>query len=261
MVCPLTWAANVTVGTHVLLPNTADQVVMIQVTGGEQVAGEDFFAQIGDGGTFLGGSDSKPAFTNVDVLSGTVFAASNNGAYGDPNGSPPGSNAAHPLIWVDGTTTVSGTVPANGLLAALTIDTTGLNSGIFPLLLSGVADSLGPFDTTLRNASGDAIPLSIGNGALVIAIPGDYNQNGIVEAADYVLWRNTLGQTGVGLAADGDGDSEVDADDYDIWTQHFGDVTMGSGTTAAAVPEPGTLQFVLLVACCALRMWRLRGTG
>ena len=33
--------------------------------------------------------------------------------------------------------------------------------------------------------------------------PGDYNQNGFVDAADYVVWRDTLGQMGAGLAADG----------------------------------------------------------
>ena len=143
-ICPLAQAASVTVGTHVLLPNTANQVVSIWVSGGEPVAGEDFFAQIGDGGAFLGGIDTKPAFTNLDVLGGTIFAANNNGAFGDPNGTPPGSNAAHPLIWVDGTTTVSGTVAAGGLLATMTLDTTGIASGTFPLLLTGVA-SAGPF--------------------------------------------------------------------------------------------------------------------
>jgi hypothetical protein len=38
----------VTVGSHVLLPNTANQVISISVSGGEQIAGEDFFAQVGD---------------------------------------------------------------------------------------------------------------------------------------------------------------------------------------------------------------------
>ena len=114
LACSCSWAASINVGTHVLLPNTANQVISIQVAGGESIAGEDFYAQIGDGGSFLGGTDTKPAFTNVDVLGGTIFSPSNNGAYGDPNGTPAGSNAAHPLVWVDGTTTLSGSVPAIG---------------------------------------------------------------------------------------------------------------------------------------------------
>ena len=146
-ICPLAQAASVTVGTHILLPNTANQVVSIWVNGGEQIAGEDFFAQIGDGGAFLGGSNTKPAFTNVDVLSGTIFAANNNGAFGDPNGTPSGSNAAHPLIWVDGTTTVSGTVSASGLLATLTLDTTGHRVGH----ISAAADRCGQLAGSLRH--------------------------------------------------------------------------------------------------------------
>ena len=235
-----------TVGTHVLLPNTANQDITIWVSGGEQIAGEDFFAQIGDGGTFLGGSNTKPAFTNVDILGGTIFAANNNGAFGDPNGTPPGSNSAHPLIWVDGTTTVSGTVSAAGRLATLTLNTTGLAAGTFPLLLTGVASSLGPFDTTLRDANGAAIPLSISNGSLIVATPnaGDYNRDGVVNAADFTIWRDTFGMAGSGLPADGDGDGGIDADDYGIWKQHFGEV-LGGGSAAVAVPEPnGEVLFI-----------------
>src|SRR2546426_91216 len=35
-------------------------------------------------------------------------------------------------------------------------------------------------------------------------VPGDYNDNGVVAAADYVLWRKTEGTTGEGLKADSD---------------------------------------------------------
>jgi len=240
----------------VLLPNTANQVISIQVTGGESIAGEDFYTQIGDGGSFLGGTDTKPAFTNVDVLGGTIFSPSNNGAYGDPNGTPPGSNAAHPLVWVDGTTTLSGSLPANGLLATLTLDTTGLNSGTFPLRLS-VDGALGPFDTTLWNAVGEAVPLSVTEGTLIVAIPivGDYNRNGAVDAADYTVWRDSLGQTGGNLPADGNGDTHVDAVDYGIWKQHFGEA-LGGGSAAIAVPEPSTGLLLVMMfagACLVLR--------
>ena len=34
------------------------------------------------------------------------------------------------------------------------------------------------------------------NGFLLVTIVGDYNHNGIVDAADYTVWRDTLGQTG-----------------------------------------------------------------
>ena len=45
---------------------------------------------------------------------------------------------------------------------------------------------------------------------------GDYNDDGAVGAADYVVWRNTFGQTGSGLVADGNGNGQVDPADYNI---------------------------------------------
>jgi hypothetical protein len=41
-------------------------------------------------------------------------------------------------------------------------------------------------------------------------VPGDYNHNGIVDAADYSVWRDSLGRTGSGLAVDGNGDGMID---------------------------------------------------
>ena len=46
---------------------------------------------------------------------------------------------------------------------------------------------------------------------------GDYNLNGVVDAADYTVWRNTLGQVADGLAADGNASGTIDAGDYDVW--------------------------------------------
>jgi hypothetical protein len=236
-------AASIVVGTHYLLPNTPNQVVTIQVTGDEPIAGEDLFAEIGDGGTFNSGSNTKPAFTTVDILGGSIFAGNNTGATGDPGGTPPGSNSAHPLIWVDGTTTASGTVPASGLLASLTVDTTGLSSGSFRLLLSDVASHFGPFDTTLNDVNGNSIPLTITNGTLTLwgTPPGDYNQDGKVDAADYVLWRKTDGSPA----------------GYIAWRANFGAGT-GAGTdlfSTATVPEPTTLMLLMFAAAgwCLLR--------
>ena len=82
-------------------------------------------------------------------------------------------------------------------------------------------------------------------GLLSAVFPGDYNHDGTVDAADYVVWRKTgiNGQQG-----------------YDTWRANFG-VTAGSGAAlpsanplSAAVPEPAT--FMLLVFATA--GWYLR---
>jgi hypothetical protein len=94
-----------------------------------------------------------------------------------------------------------------------------------------------------------------------LLLPGDYNQDGAVDAADYVVWRDTLGLLGAGLAADGDGNGSIDAGDYDVWRANFGNTSApGAGaatgqTELAEVPEPPT--FLLLVTA-AMLWWQLR---
>jgi endoglucanase len=78
------------------------------------------------------------------------------------------------------------------------------------------------------------------------ALDGDFNFDGIVNAADYTVWRNSLGQTGAGLDADSNFDGVVDEGDYDAWKTHFGDSSGADGTASAAVPEPSAM--ILVVA-------------
>ncbi len=71
-------------------------------------------------------------------------------------------------------------------------------------------------------------------------LAADYNHNGTVDAADYTVWRNTLGST-TNLHADGNGNGIVDSGDYTFWKSNFG-AHNGSGSGAtAAVPEPSVV--------------------
>lgn len=180
-------AATITVGNRTLLPNTADQKIQIFVTGNESIAGEDFYAQIGDGGTYNGGVNTKPVFQSVDVLTGTIFGSNNTGS------GAPANNPTHPLIWVDGTSTGSGTVQASGLLATLTVDTSGVASGTFPLLLSGVASKFGGFTTDLTalvNSTVTPIPLTINNGSITVAAPEPTSLGALAVTGLLVLRRS-----------------------------------------------------------------------
>lgn len=72
---------------------------------------------------------------------------------------------------------------------------------------------------------------------------GDYNGNEVVDAADYTIWRDTLGQMvdNPGDGADGDASGTIDAPDYTHWKDHFGDLVPGAGAGATAIPEPTTI--------------------
>jgi endo-1,4-beta-xylanase len=89
--------------------------------------------------------------------------------------------------------------------------------------------------------------------SLVVA-PGDYNGDGHVDAADYTVWRDTLGSTD-DFRADGNGDRMINDHDYAIWKSHFGAAySEGAGQGALAVPEPTSLASVALAALSALRL-------
>jgi autotransporter-associated beta strand protein len=77
-------------------------------------------------------------------------------------------------------------------------------------------------------------------------LTGDFNDDGVVDAADYTLWRDTLGST-TRLAADGNHNGMIDANDYPIWKSHFGDRADGGAPTP--VPEPAA---ILLMAIGSL---------
>lgn len=79
-------------------------------------------------------------------------------------------------------------------------------------------------------------------------MPGDYNGDMKVDAADYTVWRDTLNSM-VDLRADGDESGTVDTDDYELWKTNFGTVAgaaANSATAAASAPEMSTLTAIAI---------------
>lgn len=101
-------------------------------------------------------------------------------------------------------------------------------------------------------------------GEVVYQVPGDFDLDGTVDAADYSVWRDSLGQTGFALPADGSGpngapDGLVAPYDYALWKSQFGASIDWQGA-GPAVPEPG-LWTLLVIGWAAIVLRRIRSGG
>jgi len=103
---------------------------------------------------------------------------------------------------------ISGTVPASG---TLTFAVTGFEDDSF----LGEHISFGSYELSLQVSD--------------VSLPGNYNDDGTVDAADYVVWRRTDGSIG----------------GYNTWRTNFGDSNGAGGT---AVPEPSALVLAAIAA-------------
>ena len=83
---------------------------------------------------------------------------------------------------------------------------------------------------------------------LIEGVPGDYNDDGTVDAADYTVFRDNLGQN-VTLPNENPAAATpgvVDLEDYTFWANNFGEPT--APASSASVPEPGALVLGLMAA-------------
>ncbi len=89
--------------------------------------------------------------------------------------------------------------------------------------------------------TGNDIALTVASVALV----GDYNGDGLVDAADYTVWQDAVGTTVAAYAgADGNGDGVVDDGDHAVWAAHYG--ASLEAVMAQAVPEPAGVVLAVL---------------
>lgn len=82
---------------------------------------------------------------------------------------------------------------------------------------------------------------------------GDFNRDGTVNAADFTVWRDSLGQIG-NIAADANEDNIVDLDDYKYWKENFGAMYSDSSSWPSLVPEPAGITVVAVTCLLAAAM-------
>jgi hypothetical protein len=153
-----------------------------------------------------------------------------------------------------GTVEVAGSASLDGTVnVQLASGFTPVNGDTFQILSAsgGITGSLA-LGSVVALPAGLHWELDINATSVLLSVvsSGDYNGNGVVDAADYVLWRKTLNQSGPGLAADGNGNGSVDLGDFDYWRARFGTMVAPAAGIASgtAVPEPTTAVLVFLIA-------------
>jgi hypothetical protein len=90
-------------------------------------------------------------------------------------------------------------------------------------------------------------------------VDGDYNNDGKVDAADYLVWRKYVGTSNT-LPHDPIG-GPIDVDQYNQWKTNFGKTAAGLGSSfgGTTVPEPGTIMLVVAGLVAAARIRRRYG--
>jgi len=113
------------------------------------------------------------------------------------------------------------------------------------------------------NAEGQPIyitfPLSTPPSVMTFAalhLRGDYNYDGLVNTADYTVWRDTLGSPNA--TADGDGSGIVDGGDYNLWKNRFGNSLDVSASVGAAIPESSILVLLISALLTSVSSFRRR---
>jgi hypothetical protein len=124
-------------------------------------------------------------------------------------------------------------LPAGGTQSSLIVQLSSSSAGTFTGQIT-----LQPQSTNARPFSMNLAPITIHLVGEVV-LPGDFNFDGNVDAADYVVWRKGLGTTHT-------------TGDFDVWRANFGRSAPGAGsgsahgTTAETVPEPGSALAVVI---------------
>lgn len=184
---------------------------------------------VGGTPTQTGGAGRLDIELGNDVSVGTTFRVW-------PTGTLALSKGA--ILNVTGTARLAGTLEFD-----ITDMTTPQLNDTFQLLTA--ANVVGTFGTTTLPPLDAGLKWSVQYAATnvslkVIAGPnGDFNNDGIVDAADYVVWRE-------GVVV------EPTQANYDIWRAKFGTAVDGAGASLRAVPEPASAPLMAVAAAIGL---------
>ncbi|QDT69111.1 hypothetical protein MalM25_20390 [Planctomycetes bacterium MalM25] len=177
-----------------------------------EVLDEDFTKHIADGSdTMVPGAFIQEAFDDGDVHNHLVLQLADND--GDSQTSP----------------------PQGVYLVAMVLQADGFDTSepfFFVHRTSGLSNEPRDIAADWVNANYDALVSE--------PLEGDFNLDGLVDAADYTVWRDGLG-------------AEFVNEDYDLWRNNYGAQAPASNAppAAAGVPEPTSAGVLLTLAFAA----------
>jgi hypothetical protein len=124
---------------------------------------------------------------------------------------------------------------ADGNMVVDTADMDLINAALGALSSSATWNANADLDRDNRITVRDRVIVARANGHAILPpapipivalpnLPGDFNADDVVDAADYVMWRKNIGQTpsSAFLTGDNDNDGAADVADHAVWRQNFG---------------------------------------
>jgi glucose/arabinose dehydrogenase len=150
-------------------------------------------------------------------------------------------------------------VPGGGMMY-MDVDEPGLNQVFDFDIVGSLSKPTADLHGLAEDANGEVYYLFSNGQVLKLVpepfLPGDYDGDGDVDAADYQEWKDAFGTTAA--LPDGNKNGIVDAADYTVWRDNLGNTldegSGGAATGATTVPEPAALVFCL--QCLALTLLR-----
>jgi hypothetical protein len=112
----------------------------------------------------------------------------------------------------------------------------GIESDSWDYFAISNTSTVDDFDFILDNFTIEVVGSNAG-------LSGDFNEDGKVDAADYVVWRKNETANN---SLPNDGGAATQAARFDLWRANFGEMTMPGGGAGGAVPEPCSAALVMI---------------